>query len=93
MGYKIGQVSFFQNPPLPCFKRRDDMRQESQRIIRWKQRKTDQVPKDDQHKEVIQVPSFLLRGQNELMEKKSIDDLPDHLRRAFQFRLKKGIIP
>jgi len=62
------------------------MGQESHRIIGWKQRKTDQVSKDDQHKEVIQMSSLLLHFQIHLMEHQSIDDLPDHFRRAFQFR-------
>ncbi len=85
MCHKIGQISFSQNPSFPCFERRNDMRQESQRIIRWKQRKTDEISKDDQHKQVIQVASFFLRGQNDLMKKQSINNLPDHSRRGFQF--------
>ena len=66
------------------------MREESQRIIRRKQRKTDQISKDDQHKEVVQVPSFLLHYQNRLMEQQSIHDLPDHVSRAFQSRRERG---
>ncbi len=54
------------------------MRQESQRIIRWKQRKTDQISKDGQHKEVIQMSFFLLHFQIHLMEHQSIDDLSNH---------------
>ena len=29
MSYKIGHIFFSQDPPFPCFKRRDDMWQES----------------------------------------------------------------
>jgi len=43
------------------------MWQESQRIIRGKQGKTDQVSKNDQHKEVIQISSFFLCGEDHLM--------------------------
>lgn len=60
------------------------MRQESQRIKRWEQRETDHVSKDDQHKEVVQVSSFLPHYQDRLMEQQSIHDLPDHFGRAFQ---------
>ncbi len=66
------------------------MRQDSQRIIGREQRKTDQVSEDDQHEEVIQMSSFLFRVENDFMEKQSIKDLPDHLRRALQFRRKRG---
>jgi cellobiose-specific phosphotransferase system component IIA len=66
------------------------MRQESQRIIRWKQRETDQISKDDQHKEVIQMSFFLLHFQIHLMEHQSIEDLPDHFRRVFQFHRERG---
>ena len=62
------------------------MRQESHRIIRWKQRKTDHISKDDQHKEVVQVSSFLPHYQDRLMEQKPIHDLADHFGRVFHLR-------
>ena len=61
------------------------MRQESRGIIRRKQWQTDQISKHDQHKEIIQVSSFLLHYRVHLMEQHSIHDLPDHFGRAFQF--------
>ena len=67
----------------------DDMRQEPQRIIGWKQRETDHISKDDQHKEVVQVSSFLLHYQDRLMDQQTIHDLPNHFPRAFQLRCEK----
>ena len=66
------------------------MGQESQRIIRGKQRKTDHISKDDQHKEVIQMPSFLLQYKNRLIEQQSVEDLPNYFDRVFQSRRNRG---
>ncbi len=65
------------------------MRQESQRIIGWKQRETDHISEDDQHKEVVQVSLFLLHYQYRLMHQQTIQDLPDYFPRAFQLRGEK----
>ena len=66
------------------------MGQESHGIIGRKKRKADQISKDDEHKEVIQVSSFLLHDQVHLMEQQSVEDFLDHFGRAFQFRRERG---
>ncbi|MBP1696640.1 MAG: hypothetical protein H6Q41_1828, partial [Deltaproteobacteria bacterium] len=62
------------------------MWQEPKRIIGWKQREADHISKDHQHKEVVEVSSFLLHYQDRLIHQQTIHDLPNHFPRAFQLR-------